>query len=42
MEEHAKAIGLADPFERNPDSANLATGVARAPVSDRGPIAALI
>jgi alkanesulfonate monooxygenase SsuD/methylene tetrahydromethanopterin reductase-like flavin-dependent oxidoreductase (luciferase family) len=41
MKDHAKEIGLADPFQRTPGSVKLAPGVKRAPVVDRGPLASL-
>jgi alkanesulfonate monooxygenase SsuD/methylene tetrahydromethanopterin reductase-like flavin-dependent oxidoreductase (luciferase family) len=41
LKEHAKAIDLPDPFQRAPGSVRLASGTKRAPVVDRGPLAAL-
>ncbi len=38
LRDHAKAIGLVDPFERAPGSVPLAAGAQRAPVIDRGPL----
>jgi alkanesulfonate monooxygenase SsuD/methylene tetrahydromethanopterin reductase-like flavin-dependent oxidoreductase (luciferase family) len=41
MKAHAKEIGICDPFERAPGSMKLEPGTKRAPVVDRGPLAAL-
>ncbi len=41
LKEHARAIGILDPFERQPGSVKLAPGVKREPVADRGPLAHL-
>jgi alkanesulfonate monooxygenase SsuD/methylene tetrahydromethanopterin reductase-like flavin-dependent oxidoreductase (luciferase family) len=41
MKAHAKEIGINDPFERTPGSVKLDPGAKRAPVVDRGPLAAL-
>src|SRR5271167_1701292 len=41
LKDHAKAIDLHDPFQRTPGSVKLAPGTRRAPVVDRGPLAAL-
>jgi alkanesulfonate monooxygenase SsuD/methylene tetrahydromethanopterin reductase-like flavin-dependent oxidoreductase (luciferase family) len=41
LKAHAKAIDLPDPFQRTPGSVKLAPGTTRAPVVDRGPLAAL-
>ncbi|HZP44087.1 MAG TPA: LLM class flavin-dependent oxidoreductase [Candidatus Binataceae bacterium] len=41
LKEHARTLGLADPFERAPGSVRLAAGARRAPVVDRAPLAAL-
>ena len=38
LKEHAKSIDLHDAFERIPGSKKLRAGVARGPVSDRGPL----
>ncbi len=38
LKEHSKSIGLLDAFERAPGSIKLRAGVARGPVSDRGPL----
>jgi len=41
IKEHAKQIGIADPFERAPGSVPLGTGTKRAPVVDRSLLAKL-
>ena len=41
LKAHAQAIDLLDPFERKPGSVKLTSGTGRAPVVDRGPLAAL-
>jgi alkanesulfonate monooxygenase SsuD/methylene tetrahydromethanopterin reductase-like flavin-dependent oxidoreductase (luciferase family) len=41
LKEHAKAIGILDPFERKPGSVKLSPGVRREAVVDRGPLAHL-
>jgi len=41
LKEHARAIGLLDPFQRTPGSIKLSAGTKRAPVVDRGPLTAL-
>jgi hypothetical protein len=41
LKAHAKEIDLPDPFERTPGSVKLTPGTKRAPVVDRGPLAAL-
>ncbi|MBE3605199.1 LLM class flavin-dependent oxidoreductase, partial [bacterium] len=41
LKEHAKAIGILDPFERKPGSVKLTPGIKRAPVVDREPLAHL-
>jgi alkanesulfonate monooxygenase SsuD/methylene tetrahydromethanopterin reductase-like flavin-dependent oxidoreductase (luciferase family) len=41
LKQHAKEIGLADPFERPPGSVRLAAGTKRAPVVDRAALASL-
>jgi len=41
LKEHARAIDLPDPFQRTPGSITLSAGAKRAPVVDRGPLAAL-
>lgn len=38
LREHAKAIGLKDPFEKQPGSTKLTTGASAEPVIDRGPL----
>jgi alkanesulfonate monooxygenase SsuD/methylene tetrahydromethanopterin reductase-like flavin-dependent oxidoreductase (luciferase family) len=41
LKEHAKAIGILDPFERKPGSVKLTPGIKREPVVDREPLAHL-
>ena len=41
LKDHAQAIDLADPFERQPGSVPLGAGTRRAPVADRGPLPGL-
>jgi hypothetical protein len=41
LKAHARAMELLDPFQRMPGSMTLAPGTRRAPVVDRGPLAAL-
>lgn len=41
LKDHARAIGIADPFERQPGSVPLGAGTKRAPVVDRGPLSGL-
>jgi alkanesulfonate monooxygenase SsuD/methylene tetrahydromethanopterin reductase-like flavin-dependent oxidoreductase (luciferase family) len=41
LRQHAKDIGLVDPFERTPGSIPLAAGTERSPVIDRGPLEAM-
>jgi hypothetical protein len=41
LKAYAKEIDLPDPFERAPGSVKLVPGTTRAPVVDRGPLAAL-
>jgi len=41
LREYARELGLTDPIERTPGSVKLTAGVARAPVADRSPLAAL-
>ena len=41
LREHAREIGLVDPFEREPGSVPLASGSKPAPVVDRGPLEAM-
>jgi alkanesulfonate monooxygenase SsuD/methylene tetrahydromethanopterin reductase-like flavin-dependent oxidoreductase (luciferase family) len=41
LKEHARAIGLLDPFQRTPGSIPLRAGTKRAPVVDRGPLPTL-
>jgi hypothetical protein len=41
LREHATAIELPDPLQRAPGSVRLAPETRRAPVVDRGPLAAL-
>ncbi len=41
LKEHAKAIGILDPFERKPGSVKLTPGARREAVVDRGPLAHL-
>jgi alkanesulfonate monooxygenase SsuD/methylene tetrahydromethanopterin reductase-like flavin-dependent oxidoreductase (luciferase family) len=41
LKEHARALGLPDPFERTPGSVTLSEGTKRAPVVDRSPLTSL-
>ena len=41
LKDYAKEIDLPDPFQRTPGSVKLTPGTRRAPVVDRGPLAAL-
>jgi hypothetical protein len=40
LKAHAQTIELLDPFQRKPGTVKLVSGTRRAPVVDRGPLAA--